>query len=92
MLHSTCITYVASSNFVTINLHINYIYPSICFGGSAALYNNYVKLGFENRERTYRNFPEALLHWKVALEIVRVDRNVIITVIMAFFLLGTAGV
>ena len=27
-------------------------------------------LGFENRERTYRNFPEALLHWKFALEIV----------------------
>lgn len=26
--------------------------------------------GFEKRERTYRNFPEALLHWKVALEIV----------------------
>eukprot|EP00731_Ephydatia_muelleri_P024106 Em0016g377a len=25
--------------------------------------------GFENRERTYRNFPEALLHWKVALEV-----------------------
>ena len=26
--------------------------------------------GFENRERVYRNIPEALLHWKVALEVV----------------------
>ena len=26
--------------------------------------------GFENREKVYRNFPEALLHWKVALEVV----------------------
>ena len=28
-------------------------------------------LGFENREKVYRNFPEALLHWKLALEVVR---------------------
>ena len=26
--------------------------------------------GFESRERVYRNYPEALLHWKVALEVV----------------------
>lgn len=26
--------------------------------------------GFENREKVYRNIPEALLHWKVALEVV----------------------
>ena len=24
----------------------------------------------------YRNFPEALLHWKVALEVVRVDEGI----------------
>ena len=27
--------------------------------------------GFERREQTYKNFPEALLHWRVALEVVR---------------------
>ncbi|CAI8036201.1 hypothetical protein GBAR_LOCUS20305 [Geodia barretti] len=33
--------------------------------------------GFESREWVYRNFPEALLHWKVALEVgqVVVERN-----------------
>jgi hypothetical protein len=33
--------------------------------------------GFESRECVYRNFPEALLHWKVALEVgqVVVERN-----------------
>ena len=27
--------------------------------------------GFENKEKAYRDLPEALLHWKVALEVVR---------------------
>lgn len=28
--------------------------------------------GFEMKEKAYRNLPEALLHWKVTLEVVRV--------------------
>ena len=32
--------------------------------------NGHIFSGFESRERVYRNFPEALLHWKVALEVV----------------------
>ena len=35
------------------------------------IYVPIVIAGFENRERTYRNFPEPLLHWKVSLEVVR---------------------
>ena len=34
--------------------------------------------GFECRERTYRNFPEALLYWKVAMEVVRKLMNMYI--------------
>ena len=37
--------------------------------------------GFESRERTYRNFPEALLHWKVALEVVSAK-----AILMHFFI------
>lgn len=28
--------------------------------------------GFEKKEKSYRKLPEALLHWKVALELVSV--------------------
>ncbi len=36
--------------------------------------------GFEVREKMYRNFPEALLQWKLSLEIVSIIIHVIIHV------------
>ena len=42
-----------------VHVHVH-VYASVTYGAT----------GFESRERVYRNVPEALLHWKVALEVV----------------------
>ena len=36
--------------------------------------------GFEKREQTYKSFPEALLQWKVALEVVS-PKLIILTIL-----------
>ena len=34
--------------------------------------------GFESCHKTYHNFPEALLHWRVAMEVVSTQHSLVI--------------
>ena len=38
----------------------------------SGIHTCYVCTGFERKEKSYRNLPEALLHWRVALEVVSI--------------------
>lgn len=48
--------------------HLNGALPTLCTKEEVEQFKSDLE-GFENREWTYRNFPEPLLHWKVALEV-----------------------
>lgn len=65
----TVMNFTISCTCVQYTVHVRHLCTCTC--SCLSVSTTLQCTGFENRERAYRNYPEALLHWKVSLEVVR---------------------